>query len=73
MKFMVTADLDWIMGYLRYGHMEGIVEVDSREELDELIYTGEIRQFLDIVVDDYRIEDYETPTDFKVIEVNKND
>lgn len=73
MKFMVTADLDWIMGYLRYGHMEGVVEVDSKEELDELIYTGEIRQFLDIVVDDYRIEDYETPTDFKVTEVSIHD
>lgn len=73
MKFMVTADLDWIMGYLKYGHMEGVVEVDSREELDKLIDTGDIVNFLNIVVDNYRIEDFETPTEFNVIEVSIHD
>lgn len=73
MKFMVTAELDWIMGYLRYGHMEGIIEADSREEIDELIRTGDIVDFLNIVVDDYRIEDFETPTEFNVNEVSIHD
>ena len=73
MKFSVYAPVDWIMGYLRYGHMEGIIEVDSKEELDELIRTGDIIDFLDIVVDDYRIDDFETPTDFNVTEVSVHD
>ena len=73
MKFSVYAPVDWIMGHFRYGHVEGIVEVDSKEELDELVRTGEIIEFLDIVVDDYRIEDYETPTEFNVTEVSIHD
>ena len=73
MKFMVTADLDWIMGYLKYGHMEGVVEAASREELNDLIRTGDIVNFLNIVVDNYRIEDFETPTEFNVTEVSIHD
>lgn len=73
MKFMVTAELDWIMGYLKYGHMEGVVEADSREELNDLIRTGDIVNFLNIVVDNYRIEDFETPTEFNVTEVSIHD
>ena len=54
MKFNVTADLDWVSGYLRYGHLEGIVDVTSEEELKALIDSGAIRDYLDIVVDDLR-------------------
>lgn len=73
MKFSVYAPVDWIMGYLKYGHMEGIVEVESKEELDKLISTGGIIEYLDLVVDDYRVEDYEDPTDFQVTEVSIHD
>lgn len=61
MKFFVTADVDWIMGYLKYGHMEGTVEVESEEELKALIESGSINNYVDLIVDDYRVEDYETP------------
>lgn len=61
MKFFVTADVDWIMGYLRYGHMEGTVEVESEEELKAMIESGSINDYLDLIVDDYRVEDYENP------------
>lgn len=53
--------------------MEGVVKVDSREELDDLIRTGNIVNFLNIVVDNYRIEDFETPTEFNVTEVSIHD
>lgn len=61
MKFFVTADVDWVMGYLKYGHMEGIVEVESEEELENLIDSGSIIHYVDLIVDDYRVEDYEIP------------
>lgn len=50
MKFKVIADLDWVSGYLRYGHMEGIVDVDSEEELEALIESGSINDYLDLVI-----------------------
>ena len=37
MKFRVTQDLDYVNGFLRYGHKEGIVEVESEDELKEMI------------------------------------
>lgn len=32
-KFRVTQDLDYVMGHLRYGHLEGEFEAESKEEL----------------------------------------
>lgn len=71
MKFFVTADVDWVMGYLRYGHMEGTVEVESEEELKAMIESGSINDYLDLVVDDYRVEDYENPDRYKWSEIEK--
>ena len=69
MKFFVTADLDWIMGYLKYGHLEGVVEVESEDELNELIESGDIVDYLSVVVDDYRVEDWDDPERFEYSEV----
>lgn len=69
MKFMVTADLDWIQGYLKYGHLEGFVEVESEDELNELIESGDIVDYLNVVVDDYRVEDWDDPERFEYSEV----
>ena len=65
MKFFVTADVDWVQGYLKYGHMEGTVEVESEEELEAMIESGTINDYLDLMVDDYRVEDYEDPDRYK--------
>lgn len=59
MKFRVTQDLDYITGHLRYGHKEGVVEVESEEELKELINTGDISDYMSVEVDDYEVEDYD--------------
>lgn len=59
MKFRVTQDLDYITGHLRYGHKEGIVEVESEEELKGLIDTGDINDYMSVEVDDYEVEDYD--------------
>ena len=58
MKFRVTKDLEYVSGYLRYGHLEGVVEVKSQEELDELIENGSIAEYLKVVVDDFTVDDY---------------
>lgn len=57
-KFLVTADLDYIIGHLRYGHLEGIVEAESEKALREMMTKKDFRTYLDLLVDDYRVEDY---------------
>ena len=58
-KFKVNIPCDYIQGHLRYGHLEGIVEVASEDELKELIDSKDILDYLDVVVDDYEVNDYE--------------
>ena len=70
MKFNVTADLDWVSGHLRYGHLEGIVDVESEEELEALIDSGDITEYLDLIVDDYEVEDYPTPQNYEFTRVD---
>lgn len=71
--------MDYLRGYLRYGHLEGEInfteeeekdfkillkkelnkEEITEEELDRLNeYKEDIRDCSDIVIDDWRIEDY---------------
>lgn len=71
MKFKVTADLDWVSGYLRYGHMEGVVDVESEEELEALIESGSIKDYLDLVIDDYEVNDYADPENFEFERVDR--
>lgn len=70
-KFAVKFDipLDYVMGYLRYGHKEGIIEL-TKEELEELkknpldfVDKNDILSDLELVIDDYRAEDYGSPVE----------
>lgn len=56
-KFRVTQDADYIMGHLRYGHREGVIDAESVEDaLDKLENEG-YTDYLDLVVDDYEVDD----------------
>lgn len=57
-KFLVTADLDYVSGHLRYGHLEGVVEAESEKALKEMMKEENFARHLDIFVDDYSIDDY---------------
>ena len=70
MKFRVTRDCDYVMGHLRYGHQEGIVEVESEEELRKLIENEDIYDYLDLIIDSYSVEDVcygNNPVKYEVI------
>lgn len=70
MKFRVTQEANYVMGHLRYGHREGIVEADSKEDALKLI-KGNEDDYLDIVIDDYEIEDADFENNpFEIEEVN---
>lgn len=58
MKFLVTADLDYVMGHLRYGHLEGVIEANSEEELKKMMEEKYFCRKLELVVDNYSVEDY---------------
>lgn len=82
----INIPLDYVSGYLRYGHLEGEVELDSEaeKEFKELLkkeinnmltpeeedkledYKEWIKDECDIIVDDYRIEDWGDP-DWEVL------
>lgn len=56
-KFKVSQEADYITGHLRYGHREGVIEANSKEDaLDKLKNKG-YTYYLDLKVDDYEVED----------------
>ena len=58
MKFLVRADVGYVVGHLRYGHLEGEVEAESEEKLKEMMKDKYFSDWLDLVVDGYRVEEY---------------
>lgn len=75
-KVKFNIPLEYVAGYLRYGHKEGILELTEEEfkKLQEdpldFIYNQDILCDLDLVIDDYRVEDYGNilEVNYKVVE-----
>ena len=63
-KVKFNIPLEYVMGYLRYGHKEGVLELTAeefkrlQENPEKFIYEEEILHDLDLIIDDYRVEDY---------------
>lgn len=60
-RIQVNALTDYVMGYLRYGHYEGLINLND-EEFEEfkknpIKFLDDNDIDLDFIVDDYRIED----------------
>ena len=63
-KVKFDIPLEYVIGHLRYGHKEGILEL-TEEEFNKLqedplsfIYTQDILCDLDLIIDDYEVDDY---------------
>lgn len=65
-KFKVTKECDYVMGRLRYGHLEGIFEAESKEEVEKM-FADRCFDDLKFIVDDYRVDDYELSDEPMVI------
>ena len=56
-----NALTDYVMGYLRYGHYEGLINLNDGEfkefEKNPINFLSKNNFDLNFVVDDYRIED----------------
>lgn len=61
MTFKVEQDCDYVQGHLRYGHKTGIIEVDTEDELIDIINDKDkLNDYMELIVDDYEVEDYDT-------------
>ena len=56
-KFKVRQQADYLMGHLRYGHREGVIEANSVEDALNKLQNEGYTDYLDLVVDDYEVED----------------
>jgi hypothetical protein len=57
----VYADLEYLMGHLRYGHFE--LQMDEEEYKEYETYTDEEKEEYifengDLIIDDYEVDDY---------------
>lgn len=72
-KYLITADVDYIMGHIRYGHYEGELTEEQYQEYLSLASVEDrkdfIRDICDLVVDDYYIADCSSPTNIKISEI----
>ena len=59
----IRADIDWIQGHLRYGHKQGDLFIPDEEwdefKADPAKYLKETDSIcdLELIIDDYRIDD----------------
>jgi len=63
-KVKFNIPLEYVTGHLRYGHKEGVLELTAEEferlqkDPEAFVYEEEILPDLDLVIDDYSVEDY---------------
>ena len=63
-KVKFDIPLEYVSGHLRYGHKEGILELTEekfnrlKEDPEEFVYEEDILENLNLIIDDYSIEDY---------------
>ncbi len=76
MKVKFNIPLDYVAGHLRYGHKEGILELTEEEfkrlKKDPMNFIDEedILSNLELIVDDYRIEDWGSPLEVNYEVIN---
>lgn len=79
MKIKIRENLDYVMGYLRRGHREGIIDIpdedfaEFEEEPFDYLERNDLYETSKIIIDDYSIEDFGHPMDidYEVISEEK--
>lgn len=69
-KYLVTAPVDFVSGYLRYGHFEAEIEIPDDKLNDNDWIVDAVRRQGDLIIDDWRVEDY---GDIEIEEMRKID
>lgn len=70
MKFQVEANVEYLIGRLRYGYYSTIVEANSSEEVEKMLENEEVCEKIinnmELIVDGYEIDDI-GPVEFPLI------
>lgn len=70
MKFQVEANVEYLIGRLRYGYYSTMVEANSQEEVEKMLENEEmcekIINNMELIVDGYEIDDI-GPVEFPLI------
>lgn len=75
-KVKFDIPLDYVFGYLRYGHKEGVLELTNEEfqrlkkDPIDFIDKEDILCDLNLVIDDYRIDDWGSPLEVNYEVIN---
>lgn len=62
-KILIDASLEYVIGHLRYGHLEGVIEVPDeefekfKENPIDFLNDNEYIDELDLLIDDWEIDD----------------
>lgn len=56
-KYLLTGEVDYVQGYLRYGHYELETELTNEEANDKEFIAQLLKDYGELLIDDYRIED----------------
>lgn len=68
-KFRAFQGANYAVGHLRYGHREGIIEAESKEDALNKLRNEGYTDYLDFVVDDYELEDVDYDDYFEIEEI----
>ena len=69
-KYLVYAPVDYIIGYLRYGHFEAEIEIPDDKLNDEEWILHAVREEGELIIDDFEVDGY---GDVELGEVKKID
>lgn len=73
-KFKVFQDADYVQGHLRYGHREGIIEADSKEDALNKLKNEDYTDYLYLEIDDYEVDDLDYgDNEFEIEEILEED
>ena len=73
-KFKVFQDADYVQGHLRYGHREGIIEADSKEDALNKLKNEDYTDYLYLEIDDYEVDSlYYGDNEFEIEEILEED
>ena len=73
-KFKVFQDADYVQGHLRYGHREGIIEADSKEDALNKLKNEDYTDYLYLEIDDYEVDDLSYgDNEFEIEEILEED
>lgn len=56
-RYTISVPVEYVMGHLRYGHLEMIIEADNEKEARAEFDP----RYADLIVDDWEVDDYGDP------------